>query len=97
MAKVIYKYMFYVYIIYSKKINKYYVGYSSNLKERIRKHNCGSSKYTSKGTPWKLIYYEVFLSNIDARKEEKFLKSGKGRERLKFLLEDTKKNIGEVA
>jgi len=89
--------MFYVYILYSDKLKKHYTGYTNNLIDRLRRHNSGLSKYTSRGIPWKLIYYEVFLSSIDARNEEKFLKSGKGRDRLKFLLEDTSKNIGRVA
>ncbi|MDD3284345.1 MAG: GIY-YIG nuclease family protein [Patescibacteria group bacterium] len=89
--------MFYVYIIYSNKLRKHYIGYSSNLNGRLKKHNSGLSKFTSKGIPWKLIYYEVFLSSVDARSEEKFLKSGKGRDRLKFLLKDTNEIIGRVA
>jgi len=36
-----------------------------------------------------LVYYEVFKSEKDARTEEKFLKSGQGRERIKYLLRDT--------
>jgi putative endonuclease len=80
--------MFYVYIIYSIKLEKKYIGYCSDLKNRIEEHNKGESRFTSKGIPWKLVYYEAFLSKIDAQKEEKFLKTGKGRERLKFLLED---------
>jgi len=89
--------MFYVYILYSNKLKKHYIGYTNNLKDRLRRHNSGFSKYTSKGIPWKLIYYEVFLSSIDARNEENFLKSGKRRDRLKFLLQDTDKNNGRVA
>jgi hypothetical protein len=38
--------------------------------------------------PWRLVYYEAFLSKTDARREELFLKSGKGRERIKYLLQD---------
>jgi len=80
--------MFYVYIIYSKKLRKRYVGYCADLKNRINEHNGGESKFTSRGVPWILIYYEAFLNEVDARREERFLKTGKSRERLKFLLSD---------
>lgn len=85
--------MYYVYIIYSDKLNKKYIGYSENLKNRLEEHNRGKSSFCSRGENWKLIYYEVFKSEKDARREEQFLKSGKGRERLKFLLEETMKEI----
>ncbi len=78
--------MFYTYIVYSKKLGKKYVGYCTDLKNRIKEHNRGESRLTSRGAPWKLIYYEVFLSKIDAMNEEKFLKTGKGRERLKIFI-----------
>jgi putative endonuclease len=77
--------MYYVYILYSKKLNNKYVGSTSDLKERIKRHNSGRSDFTSKGIPWKLIYYEAFISKADALKEESFLKTGKGRERIKLL------------
>ncbi len=85
--------MFYVYIIYSEKLGKKYIGFSKDLHARIKKHNAGSTKSTAAGRPWKLVYYQCFLSEHDARNEEKFLKTGKGRERMKFLLEDTMKRI----
>lgn len=87
--------MYYVYIIYSKKLNKNYIGYSADLKRRIVEHNNGKTKFSSRGCPWKLMYYEVFKSEKDARKEELFLKTGQGRRRIKLLLENTYN--GEVA
>jgi putative endonuclease len=77
--------MYYVYILFSTKLNKKYIGSTSDLKERIKRHNLGRSNFTSKGAPWKLLYYEAFVSKEDAIREEKFLKTGKGRERLKYL------------
>ncbi|HAT03892.1 MAG TPA: endonuclease [Candidatus Magasanikbacteria bacterium] len=85
---------YYVYIIYSDTLRKKYIGYSNDLKKRLAEHNSGKSDFTLKGIPWRLVYYEVFNSKKDARKEELFLKTGKGRERIKFLLQDT---IGEFA
>lgn len=81
--------MFYVYIIQSQRNNKLYKGLTQNLVTRVKQHNNGEVLSTKSGTPWKLIYYESFISKKDARREELFLKTGKGRERLKYLLEDT--------
>ncbi|PIR92743.1 hypothetical protein COU01_00135 [Candidatus Falkowbacteria bacterium CG10_big_fil_rev_8_21_14_0_10_44_15] len=85
--------MYYVYILYSKKLKKRYIGSSNDLQRRLVEHNSGNCSFTSQGTPWKLIYYEVFKFEKDARQEELFLKSGKGRERIKFLLAETMKNL----
>ncbi len=79
--------MYYVYIIYSFKINKFYIGYTEDLQARIKRHNLGKSNFTSKGIPWTLVHYQAFLEKEDAQNEEKFLKTGKGRERRKKLLE----------
>lgn len=86
--------MHYVYILYSNKLEQKYIGYSTDLKQRVKEHNDGKTTSTARGKPWKLIYYECFLSEKDARREELFLKSGKGRDRLKFLLHNT---LGRIA
>ena len=77
--------MYYVYILYSEKLNKKYIGSTSSLRQRLKEHNLGKSTFSNKGKPWKLMYYEAFLNKNDALKEERFLKTGKGRERIKFL------------
>jgi len=81
--------MWYVYLLLSKKINKWYIGSTKDLRKRILTHNAGKNKSTKYGIPWKLIYYEVGLNKDDARAREKYLKSGVGRmflkNRLKFF------------
>jgi len=86
--------MFYVYVIYSEKLRKRYIDRTDDLLSRIKQHNNGGSNFTSRGMPWKLIYYEAFLVKKDAIVEEKFLKTGKGREGLKFLLKNTAEELG---
>ena len=83
--------MYYVYILYSQKLKKRYIGSTNDIQTRIQQHNNGSSEFTKTGKQWKLIYYEAFISKNDALIEERFLKSGKGRERISFLLSDTMK------
>ncbi len=77
--------MYYVYVLQNKE-GRLYRGSSADLKKRLLNHNSGKVRSTKKGRPWKLIYYEAFISKTTARKEELFLKSGKGRERLKLLI-----------
>jgi putative endonuclease len=85
--------MYYVYILFSKKLDKKYIGFTQDIPERLRQHNNRKVPFTSNGIPWQLIYYEVFRNKKDAMEEEKFLKSGKGRERLAFLLSHTLQDI----
>jgi putative endonuclease len=47
--------MFYVYILFSSSLEKYYVGYTENVNNRVMQHNSGKGNYTSKGIPWILI------------------------------------------
>lgn len=85
--------MYYVYILWSDKLNKRYIGQTSDLRARMKEHNGKKVPFTSRGTPWQLIYYEAFHSKKDAMEEEHFLKSGKGRERMKLLLRNTMEKI----
>jgi len=72
--------MFYVYILRSlKNTEKFYVGYTTNLKERLVDHNGGESTYSSKYKPWALETYIAFKEKDKATAFEKYLKSGSGR------------------
>jgi putative endonuclease len=75
--------MFYVYILQSIKDNNFYIGYSGDLKERIKEHSSGSVASTKNRRPMVLIYYEAYRSEKDARVREIFLKTGQGREFIK--------------
>lgn len=66
--------MFYVYVLKSKINNKVYVGFSDNLKKRIKKHNQGLVQSTKNLRSLTLIYYEAYLSKKDALIREKRLK-----------------------
>jgi putative endonuclease len=78
--------MFYVCVIRSETDSGLYIGYSSDLRKRIAQHKRGSAFATSYRGPWKLIYYEAYLNQVDALGREKFLKSGSGRSFLKRQL-----------
>jgi len=78
--------MYYVYILKSLVSKRRYKGSCMDLKERVKNHNNGKVTSTKSGRPWELIYYEAFVRKDDALREEKFLKTGKGRERIKYLI-----------
>ncbi|WP_374445086.1 GIY-YIG nuclease family protein [Epilithonimonas sp.] len=79
---------FVVYILYSKKFNKTYTGFTSNLLERFKSHNyLAKSGYTIKFRPWTVIHVEFFTEKKKAMKREKFLKTGQGRLFIKSLIE----------
>jgi putative endonuclease len=83
--------MFYVYILLSLKDNKFYIGYSKNLKRRILEHKKKKVKSTRNRLPLRLICYEFYLSKTDALKREKFLKSSDGKKDLRKRLIETLK------
>ncbi len=66
--------MFYVYILKSKKDNKLYIGYSSNLRQRIKEHQDGRSYSTKNRRPFELIYYEAYRNEEDAKVRERSFK-----------------------
>jgi len=69
----------YVYIIQSKSnSNKYYIGCTSNLKERLKKHNQNEVAHTKKYSPWKIIVGLWFIDEKKAWDFEKYLKTGSG-------------------
>jgi putative endonuclease len=78
--------MFSVYIIYSHKLDKYYVGYSADVDDRLRKHNRKSKGFSSLGAPWILLYTECFDTKKEAMIREKQLKNWKNRKRLESLI-----------
>ena len=64
----------FVYILYSKSLNQYYKGYSTDVNRRLLDHNGGFSRYTSTGIPWELVYVNEFDTKTAALIEEKRLK-----------------------
>ena len=79
--------MFTVYVLYSEKYDKLYIGYTSDLKQRLLSHNELARKgWTVKYRPWKLIYSEELIDKSAAMNREKELKSHKGRDFLRSLI-----------
>jgi len=81
-------FMYYVYVLFSLKDRKFYIGFTRNLKVRITQHKNGYVKSTRNRKSLILIYYEVYIQKADAEKREKYLKGGNGRSSLKIQLRD---------
>jgi len=66
--------MYYTYILKSQKDDKYYIGFSSDLKKRFEQHTLGKVNATKNRRPLELIYYEAYQTENNARLREKSLK-----------------------
>jgi putative endonuclease len=72
--------MTYVYILRSlKSPERFYVGATDDLRERLKKHNVGDVSHTAKFVPWEIKTYIAFTEEKQAFAFEKYLKSASGR------------------
>jgi len=78
---------YFVYVISSEVANKFYVGMSSDPQARLKQHNAGNSQFTKGFRPWKLVYSEFAGNRENARKLEKYYKTGAGRKYWKKRVE----------
>jgi putative endonuclease len=73
--------MFTVYVLYSPKHHKIYIGYTSDLTNRLESHNIYSKKgYTVKFRPWTVLFTEEYHHKKEAIIRERQLKSSRGRD-----------------
>ena len=78
---------FTLYIIYSVKLDKFYVGYTGdNIEERIRKHNSKHKGFSGKTSGWKIDYTEGFCTKEEAYRRERQIKSWKSRKMIEALI-----------
>ena len=73
----------FVYVLRSEKDGRFYVGMTANVERRLAEHNAGRAKSTKGYCPWKLFFFESFENRIEARKREKYLKTGYGKQWIK--------------
>ncbi len=78
--------MFYTYALKSISHNYIYVGLTNSPKRRTNQHNSGKEQTTRFYAPFNLIYLKAFNTRAEARKHEKYLKSGCGKEFLKNFI-----------
>ncbi len=78
---------YYVYILLLSN-KQLYTGFTSNLKVRLQKHKLGHVKSTKNRRPLKIVHYEAYLLESDARRREKYLKTTEGKRFLKQQIRD---------
>ena len=88
--------MHFCYILYPQKLDKYYIGQTSNIDARIARHNSSKKGFTSTGKPWVLVYSEKFHDKSSALKREKQLKSWKSRKDIERLIQIGSEHPGET-
>ena len=88
--------MYYIYVLWSSKFRKRYIGSTDNIEKRLGEHNRGHNKFTKSGMPWIKVYQEEFSTKTEALKREKFLKSGQGRTWLDKQLPKFRRGAGVV-
>ncbi len=77
---------FIVYILHSSTKNKFYIGFSSDLEERIIRHNQKSKGFTGNTNDWKIVYTEEYSTKTEAVSREKQIKSWKSSIKIKELI-----------
>jgi putative endonuclease len=82
---------YYFYILYSISVDKYYIGHTANLTERLVKHNADHKGFTGKYNDWTLVYSEIFDSKSEAYARERQIKKWKNSTRIETLIANSKK------
>ena len=75
-----------MYILYSEKPDKYYIGACTDMERRLYEHNIGHSKFTSSGMPWRIVYWEGFETLAEAKRRELKVKKMKSRKYIEDLI-----------
>jgi len=79
--------MYYVYILHSEiDPRRFYTGLTDELRNRLRNHNAGRVRHTSKWKPWRIKTYIAFDKRARAAEFERYLKSSSGRAFMKKRL-----------
>ncbi len=71
--------MYFVYVLYDKKLKKFYIGVTKDIERRLREHKRGNTLATKNFQNFDLVYYEACICKEDAYEREKQLKTGFGR------------------
>ncbi len=79
--------MFYIYILYSSILNRYYIGFiAGDVEVRLKKHLAKHTGFTSTAKDWKIVYKELFGNKQGAMKRERKIKSWKSKIKIEELI-----------
>ncbi len=76
-----------IYILYSEKKDRYYIGSTENITRRLAEHDRGHTKWTRFGAPWQLMALQEVLTLGEARSGERYLKKLKSRRILQTIIQ----------
>ncbi|HFC76650.1 MAG TPA: GIY-YIG nuclease family protein [Candidatus Moranbacteria bacterium] len=62
------------YILQSQKDQSFYIGFTTNLQQRLFKHNNARTGYTATKKPWEIVFFESFDNKTKAMKGKRFLR-----------------------
>ncbi|MDX9694545.1 MAG: GIY-YIG nuclease family protein [Bacteroidales bacterium] len=79
---------YFVYILHSELLDKFYIGFTSSLEERLRKHNSHHKGFTGNANDWKIIYAEPYPTKELAYLREREIKKWKSKKRIMDLITD---------
>jgi putative endonuclease len=88
--------MHYTYVLLTGSARRFYTGYSTDLRKRLKEHAAGRVRWTASRQPVHLAYYEACLSREDALRRERFLKTGKGKRYLRKRLAASLRTLSAV-
>lgn len=71
--------MFFVYVLYSVNFDRNYVGITKDVETRLEQHNKGLNQSTKAFVPWLVVHTEEYVTRVESRNREKYLKSAAGR------------------
>ena len=77
---------YYVYILYSKLLDKYYVGSTTDISERLKKHLNNHKGFTARAKDWELKYKEQYETKPEALKRELKIKNWKSKKMIEKLI-----------
>lgn len=80
--------MYYVYVLYSEKFDRMYIGQTNNVENRLKRHNSGSEPATKSYVPWMIFQTFEYDSREEAVKMEKYWKQSNNRRKLREQLKD---------
>lgn len=86
--------MYFVYILKSQRVNRYYIGHTEDVEKRLKEHNSGKSKSTKGYAPWEVVYTEEYHTKSEAYKREQEIKSYKSGFNFKELMKSERWQSG---
>ncbi len=83
--------MFHTYILFSEKLNRFYIGHcGTSVEDRLKAHLYNHKGFTAKAKDWVIVYVEHFDSKKEAYLRERFIKNKKSRKFIEFLIRSNK-------